>query len=87
MEVAREEQRMCVTVRRDGTDREFPLAKARFSVIFTSSWCLNYPAKMPSPDKVDLEGTDKSISSEAPNTRHSEYYFAFTIFLVSDIVS
>ena len=34
MEVAREEQRMCVTVRRDGTDREFPLAEARFSVIF-----------------------------------------------------
>ena len=42
--------------------------------------------KMPSPDKVvDLEGTDKSTNSEVPNTRHAEYYFAFTIFLVSDV--
>jgi hypothetical protein len=38
---------------------------------------------MPSPDKVDSEGTDKPTNPEPE--RHAEYYFAFTTFLVSDI--
>lgn len=47
---------------------------------------LNYPAKMPSPDKVDPEGTDKPTNSESKALdRHGEYYFSFIIFLVSDI--
>ena len=41
---------------------------------------------MPSPDKVDSEGTYKQTTSESEAIdRNAEYYFDFTIFLVSDI--
>jgi hypothetical protein len=42
-----------------------------------------YPVKMPSPErKVD---SDQPTNSEALDSRHAEYYFAFVIFLASNI--
>lgn len=41
---------------------------------------------MQSPDKVDSEGGDKPTHCESDALdKNAEYYFAFTIFLVSDI--